>query len=127
MSEKICIGIDHGYAAIKTPNFSFPSGVVAYDFEPYTNQDVLKFDGKYYVVGSGRQPLQKDKTKSDDYYLLTLAAIAKELQHRKAEHNAEIVIAAGLPLTSFGRDKTRFRDSLPRGHVPWACWAEAVT
>ena len=30
------LGIDHGYYAIKTKNFSFPAGVTAYSHEPYT-------------------------------------------------------------------------------------------
>ena len=51
-----------------------------YEHEPYTQKDVLEYNGRYYVVGSGRQPLQRDKTQTEDYYLLTLAAIAKELE-----------------------------------------------
>ena len=35
---------------------------MAYEHEPYTQKDVLEYDRNYYVVGSGRQPLQKDKT-----------------------------------------------------------------
>ena len=77
MSESMIVGVDHGYAAMKTAHFSFPSGLVAYEHEPYTQKDVLEYEGRYYVVGSGRQPLQKDKTQTMDYYLLTLAAIAK--------------------------------------------------
>ena len=34
MSETITIGIDHGYAAMKTKYFSFPTGLVEYDHEP---------------------------------------------------------------------------------------------
>ena len=79
MSDTITIGVDHGYYAMKTTHFSFPTGLVEYDHEPYTQQDVLEYGGKFYVVGSGRQPLQKDKTATEDYYLLTLAAIAREL------------------------------------------------
>ena len=100
MSEELCIGVDHGYAAMKTPHFSFPSGLVAYEHEPYTQKDVLEYEGKYYVVGSGRQPLQKDKTRTEDYYLLTLAAIAKELEYRNASRTCSVVLAAGLPLTT---------------------------
>ena len=80
MSEGYVIGVDHGYAAMKTVHGSFPSGLVAYEHEPYTQKNVLEYSGTYYVVGSGRQPLQKDKTRTEDYYLLTLAAIAKELE-----------------------------------------------
>ncbi|MDE7261630.1 MAG: ParM/StbA family protein, partial [Oscillospiraceae bacterium] len=118
MSETITIGIDHGYAAMKSAHFSFPSGLVEYEHEPYTSKDVLEYDGRYYVVGSGRQPLQKDKTLTEDYYLLTLAAIARELGHRGTERTASIHLAAGLPLTSFGRDKKKFRSYLIRDSQP---------
>ena len=114
MKDVIVIGVDHGYAAMKTVHFSFPTGLVEYEHEPYTQKDVLEYNGRYYVVGSGRQPLQKDKTRTEDYYLLTLAAIAKELEHRGAEHTASVHLAAGLPLTSFGRDKKSFRSYLYR-------------
>ena len=114
MNDVIVIGVDHGYAAMKTVHFSFPTGLVEYEHEPYTQKDVLEYGGRYYVVGSGRQPLQRDKTQTEDYYLLTLAAIAKELEHRGAEHTASIHLAAGLPLTSFGRDKKSFRSYLYR-------------
>ena len=118
MSEPIIIGVDHGYAAMKTTHFSFHTGLVAHEHEPYTLNNVLEYGGKYYVVGSGRQPLQKDKTQTEDYYLLTLAAIAKELAYRNAGTAADIHLAAGLPLTSFGRDKKAFRDYLCRGGKP---------
>ena len=118
MSETITIGIDHGYAAMKSVHFTFPTGLVEYEHEPYTSKDVLEWGGKYYVVGSGRQPLQKDKTVTEDYYLLTLAAIAKELEHRGAEHTASVHLAAGLPLTSFGRDRKKFRAYLLRDRQP---------
>ncbi len=55
MSGSIIIGIDHGYAAMKTVHFSFPTGLVEYEHEPYTQKDVLEYNGRYYVVGSGRQ------------------------------------------------------------------------
>ena len=93
MSESMIVGVDHGYAAMKTAHFSYPSGLVAYEHEPYTLKDVLEYDGKFYVVGSGRQALQKNKTQTEDYYLLTLAAIAKELSFRHVEPAAEIHLA----------------------------------
>ena len=98
MSDLIIIGVDHGYAAMKTAHFSFPTGLVEYEHEPYTQKDVLEYGGKYYVVGSARQPLQRDKTRTEDYYLLTLAAIAKELDSRSMERTAEVLLAAGLNL-----------------------------
>ena len=118
MNDTIIIGIDHGYAAMKTAHFSFPTGLVEYEHEPYTRKDVLELDGRFYVVGTGRQPLQKDKTQTEDYYLLTLAAIAKELEHRQAGPAATVHLAAGLPLTSFGRDKKKFKEYLLRDGQP---------
>ena len=71
------IGVDHGYSAMKTAHICFPSGIVRYEHEPYTNRGVLRIGGKYYVCGTGRQPLLRTKTENEQYYLLTLAAIAK--------------------------------------------------
>jgi len=118
MSDTLTIGVDHGYAAMKSAHFSFPTGLVEYDHEPYTQQNVLEYGGKFYVVGSGRQPLQKDKTLTEDYYILTLAAVAKELACRKADATASVHLAAGLPLTGFGRDKKKFRAYLLRDGRP---------
>ena len=89
------IGIDHGFYAIKGPHVVFPSGLAVYDYEPYTTQNVLQYGGKYYVCGTGRQALMKDKTANDNYYLLTMAALAQEIRHRKAEKQLEVVLAAG--------------------------------
>ena len=115
----IIIGIDHGYYAIKTAHCSFPAGLTSYgEHEPYTRQGLLEFGGCFFVCGSGRQPIQRDKTINDNYYLLTLAAIAKEIRQRGLPPECSVRIAAGLPLTSFGRDKPRFRDYLLRSNQP---------
>ena len=109
------LGIDHGYYAIKTRNCSFPAGITPFnDREPYTRQNVLALGGCFFVCGSGRQPIQRDKTANDNYYLLTLAAIAQELQARSAPSEGSVTIAAGLPLTSYGREKPAFRKYLLR-------------
>jgi len=103
------IGLDHGYGAIKSSSgFVMTTGITEYEKEPYTSKNVIKYDGKYYVCGSGRQTLVRDKTQDDSYYILTLAAIAKELKHRGTGNKANIILAVGLPLTSYGRDKNKF-------------------
>lgn len=112
------IGIDHGYYAIKTPHICFPTGLSRYDYEPYTMQNVLQYAGYYYVCGTGRQTLMKDKTANDNYYLLTMAALAQEIRYRRTERKEKIVLAAGLPLASFGREKTAFREYLFRKEQP---------
>ena len=115
----IIIGIDHGYYAIKTAHCSFPAGLTSYgEHEPYTRQGLLEFGGCFFVCGSGRQPIQRDKTVNDNYYLLTLAAIAREILQRGLPPECSVRIAAGLPLTSFGRDKPKFKDYLLRSNQP---------
>ena len=117
MKDVIVIGVDHGYAAMKTVHFSFPTGLVEYEHEPYTQKDVLEYNGRYYVVGSGRQPLQRDKTQTEDYYLLTLAAIAKELE--KSGNTSPMVeadLAVGLPPEHYAL-RQRFADYFKRGRV----------
>lgn len=114
----IVIGIDHGYFAMKTPHVCFPAGLSGYEYEPYTSQNVLQYHGKYYVCGTGRQSLLKDKTMNDNYYLLTMAAVARELKYRKAETKEKIILAAGLPLSGFGREKQAFREYLFRKEQP---------
>ena len=43
----------------------------------------------------------------EDYYILTLAAIARELSEYEITE-ADVIIAAGLPLTWFGTQKEEF-------------------
>ena len=118
MHDGQIIGVDHGYSAIKSPNFTFHAGVVSYDYEPYTRKNVLEYKGRFYVVGSGRAPLQKDKTLTDDYYLMTLAALAKEISYRHLDRVARVHLAAGLPLTLKGREQGGFAAYLLRDRKP---------
>lgn len=111
------IGIDHGYYAIKTKQVCFPTGLMRYTYEPYTMQNVLQYGGAYYVCGTGRQTLVKDKTANDNYYLLTLAALAQEIRKRKGERTAKVVLAAGLPLPDL-EGKQKFKEYLFRKEQP---------
>ena len=81
-------------------------------------QNVLQYNGKFYVCGTGRQTLVRSKTSNDNYYLLTMAAIAQEIRYRRGERKTDVVLAAGLPLASFGREKKGFREYLFRKE-PW--------
>ena len=40
--------------------------------EDVYKRQLLEFGGCFFVCGSGRQPIQRDKTVNDNYYLLTL-------------------------------------------------------
>ena len=49
---------------------------------------------------------------------LTMAAIAQEIRYRRGERKTDVVLAAGLPLASFGREKKGFREYLFRKEQP---------
>lgn len=113
LKNQIVIGIDHGYGNMKTSNFCFPTGVIAYDSEPLFTADMLTYDGKYYLIGEGHKEFAPDKIKDEDYYVLNLAAIAKELKAANVTE-AHIVIAAGLPLTWTSGQKAEFKAYLSK-------------
>ena len=52
-----------------------------------------------------------DKTENEDYYLLTLAALAKELKHRKMT-SAKVKMGAALPPRRFQQQKDGFKKYL---------------
>lgn len=118
MLKTMNIGIGHGYYAIKTRHFSFLAGIAVYSHEPYTLQNTLEYGGKFYVCGTGRQPILRNKTENDNYYLLTLAAIAREIKQRGENTECSVTLAAGLPLAGFGREKKFFREYLLRSSQP---------
>ena len=103
------IGIDHGNGYTKTVNTVFRSGVDTYMVEPPMKEGVLKFEDKYYVIGENRKSYDPDKTKTQDFYYLTLAAIALEIEKRKyPKQGGEFTLACGLPIEFFGRQKDSF-------------------
>lgn len=104
--DKIIIGIDHGYGNIKTANHCFPTGVSAHDSEPLFTKDMLIYDGNYYLIGEGHKEFLPEKQNDEDYYILTLAAIATELADKGLTEGD--IIAAGLPLTWTSGQKSAF-------------------
>ena len=107
------IGIDNGYGNIKTANCCFPAGLTAHDAEPVFKDDLLVYDGRYYLIGTGHKEFKADKTGDDDYYILTLAAIARELNVYGLA-DATVYLAVGLPLTWVSRQREDFKAYLMR-------------
>ena len=68
---------------------------------------MLEFGGKYYKIGSRRLEVKDTKVTDENYYMLTLAAVAKELKIR-GRRTAHVLLAVGLPLTRFGDEKKDF-------------------
>ena len=115
--RNVCIiGIDHGYGNIKTANRCFRTGLAVYDSEPLFTKDMLVYNGRYYLVGEGHKEFVAGKDNDDDYYVLTLAAIAMELRELNLT-SADVHIAAGLPLTWTAGQKERFREYLAKNET----------
>ena len=92
IDDVIIIGIDSGYGNIKTANCCFPASVSAYDKEPVFKENLLVYESKFYLIGEGHKEFLADKTRDLDYYVLALAAIARELNIRKKQlEDAEII------------------------------------
>lgn len=110
-NNSIIIGIDHGYGNIKTANTCFPTGVNSFDTEPIFKDNMLIWNNKYHLIGNDHKEFIPDKIFDDDYYILTLAGIAKELNINKI-YFADIYLSAGLPLTWVSEQKERFKKYL---------------
>ena len=113
MDNTVIIGVDHGWSQMKTAETLFSSGVEEILSEPAFFDDVLEYGGKYYKVGTKRDAVMDNKTVNDDYYLLTLAAMAKEMKRRHISE-AKVILATGLPATRYGAEKKDFIAYLSR-------------
>lgn len=106
--KPVIIGVDHGFGNIKTAHTCFRTGVTIHSKEPTFKNGLLVCDGKYYTVGEGHKEFIADKMVDSDYYILTLAAIGREL-HICGTDAARVHLAVGLPLTWVGEQKDRFK------------------
>ena len=107
-NNPIIIGIEHGYGNIKTAHTCFRTGVTVHDRESTFKNDLLIYEGRYYTIGEGHKEFAADKMTDSDYYILTLAAIGRELNIRHLS-SARVHLAAGLPLTWVSEQKDAFR------------------
>ena len=110
-NNKVINGIDHGYGNIKTANHTFKAGVAAFDSEPVFQTNMLTYGGKYYLVGEGHKEFNADKITDGEYFILTLVGIAMELNSYGLTE-ANVHIAAGLPLKWVSQQKKAFSDYL---------------
>jgi len=63
------------------------------------------------VIGESHLVYQGNKTDSEDFYILTLAALAEELKFRGL-HEANVILAVGLPLAWMKSQGADFRHYL---------------
>ena len=76
-------------------------------------KEYIEYDGAYYIIGEGHKGFVADKQEDDDTYIMTLAAIAKELEARGLTE-ARIHLAVGLPLKWVQAQRDSFKKYLTR-------------
>lgn len=104
------IAIDHGNKQIKTAHTQpFTSGLIQSD-TPGFGTDFLMYQGKYYTLTDQRIPYRRDKTEDERFFVLTLFAIAREVEAmgQYSSNLMRIQLAVGLPPAHFGMQTKRF-------------------
>ena len=112
------IAIDHGNKQIKLPSGKvFTSGLRESDTRPPFGEEVLMYKGKYYTISEKRIPYLRDKSIDDRFYILTLIAIAYELEGagRYELGTTNVQLLVGLPPAHFGSQYERFEKYFKRG------------
>lgn len=84
------IALDHGWSSIKGEHIFIETLVSPVDYTPLTNSGLLEYRGKKYIIGQGRLGKQATKIENDNYFLLTLAGIAKELRYQGLEKTTHV-------------------------------------
>lgn len=113
------IAIDHGNRSIKTVHTDFVSGLAKFSVEPPLARDQIWYNGMYYALTNERVEYRRDKTEDDDFYMLTLFAIAKEVEQIHAyDPYLDIQLSVGLPPEYFGALQDSFARYLLKDRVP---------
>lgn len=104
------IGIDHGNKQIKTAHSApFTSGLKESDVMPF-GKGVLEYEGQYYQLTDQRIPYHRDKTSDHRFFVLTLFAVAQEMeaQGMDTQGTQQIQLAVGLPPAHYGAQHRAF-------------------
>lgn len=107
------LGMDHGFKNMKTAHCVFPTALTKLKALPDDLSGVITYKNEHYsIYGSPLVSVNNhDKVQNMDFYILTLAAAAKELKSR-GKHNAQIRLAVGLPQKWYLQQKQSFKNYL---------------
>lgn len=98
------ISIDHGNKQIKTIHCPpFISGLGESTKKPF-GKDILKYQNLYYNLTGQRIPYLKNKTEDNRFFVLTLFAIANEIEARN-NYSSDVIpieLAIGVPPAYYG-------------------------
>ena len=105
------IPIDHGNKQMKTVHKIFTSGLHESEVKPPFGRDVLEYNGKFYSLSENRMSYMRDKTEDNRFFILTLFAIAFEIEEAKkhaCENVTDVLLVVGLPPAHYGGQYKRF-------------------
>ena len=120
MNGSLIIGVDAGYGNFKTARRVFPTAVSVSDKAPVFARDFIEWNGRYYIIGEGHKGFVTDKVTDDDNYVLTMAAVVKELEARgytDRRNAVRIHLAVGLPLKWVQAQRDTFRDYMMKERI----------
>jgi len=104
------ISVDHGNKLIKVLHHApFTSGLQENDVPPFGGE-TLQYEGKYYTLSEQRIPYHRDKTVDERFFILTLFAIAYEIEAvgGYSQNVMRIQLAVGLPPAHYGAQYDAF-------------------
>lgn len=104
------ISIDHGNKQLKTTHCEpFTSGLAETSVRPF-GTDVLQYRDKFYQISDQRIPYHRDKTEDDRFFILTLFAIAREIEAQNCYQPSvmRLQLAVGLPPAHYGAQNQAF-------------------
>jgi len=110
-TEKEIIGIDHGNRNVKGAGTVFTSCLAKLAVKPDNLENVLEYNDCFYRIGSIPKLMKEDKTVDDEFYHLTLIALAKELK-RRGKRKSIVRMAVGLPPRWYDKHMHAFRNYL---------------
>lgn len=87
MKKILTIGLDIGNYDVKTQSTVTPSGFTAYTTLPYGTDKYVLLDGTYYVSNSQRFPYERDKTLTENAFILSLFGISAEILKEAERQN----------------------------------------
>ena len=100
-NKPIVIAVDTGNKLIKTANTLFVAGLepVSEDLIVSASDplDTIRYNGASYSISLRRTFWERDKTQDSTYLILTLLAIARDIEYRELPTTLDIILAIGLP------------------------------
>lgn len=99
---------------MKTKHHIFSNGVVRCNGRPPVVENSFYYDGSYYYIGGECKTVHGDKTADEDFFLLTLLAVAKEIETGELPRTLRVVLGVGFPFKRFGKEQAKLVAYLKR-------------